>query len=79
MGLMHVTVMLKIPGHDQDGFESLFLVDSGAIDSMAPASQLTAAGFQPAVLHTNWQTAPCTSIRLRSRESSSWGKSRRAV
>ena len=47
MGLMHVTVTLRIPGNAQHGYESLFLVDSGAIDSMAPASQLMAAGFQP--------------------------------
>ena len=47
MGLMHVTVALKVPGSGFDGYESLFLVDTGAIDSMAPASALVAAGFQP--------------------------------
>jgi clan AA aspartic protease len=47
MGLMHVTVTLRIPGSRQGGFEGLFLVDSGAIDSMAPASALAAAGIEP--------------------------------
>jgi hypothetical protein len=47
MSLMHVTVTLRIPGSRQEGFESLFLVDSGAIDSMAPAAALAAAGIEP--------------------------------
>ena len=44
---MHVTVTLRVPGTHGVGYESLFLVDSGAIDSMAPASRLAAAGIQP--------------------------------
>jgi clan AA aspartic protease len=47
MGLMHVTVTLRVPGTRDRGYEGLFLVDSGAIDSMAPASELVAAGIQP--------------------------------
>jgi clan AA aspartic protease len=47
MGLMHVTVTLRTPGTQSRGYESLFLVDTGAIDSMAPASALTGAGIQP--------------------------------
>jgi clan AA aspartic protease len=47
MGLMYVTVTLRVPGLRDGGYEGLFLVDSGAIDSMAPASKLAAAGFQP--------------------------------
>lgn len=46
MGLMYVTVTLRVPGTREGGFEALFLVDSGAIDSMAPASGLVAAGIQ---------------------------------
>lgn len=46
MGLVHVTVALKKPGA-ATGFEALFLVDTGATDSMAPASQLEAAGIEP--------------------------------
>lgn len=48
MGLMHVTVTLRTPGSDAEGYERLFLVDTGAIDSMAPASELMAAGIKPA-------------------------------
>ena len=44
---MHVTVTLRVPGTQAGAFEGLFLVDSGAIDSMAPASGLIAAGIQP--------------------------------
>ena len=47
MGLVHTTVTLRIPGTREGGYEALFLVDSGAIDSMAPASGLAAAGIQP--------------------------------
>jgi len=47
MGLMHVTVALRRPGNTSKAFEGLFLVDTGAIDSMAPASELTAAGIEP--------------------------------
>lgn len=43
---MHVTVTVKVPGAER-GFEGLFLVDTGATDSMAPAPQLEAAGIHP--------------------------------
>jgi clan AA aspartic protease len=46
MGLVHVTVTLKKPG-EATGFEALFLVDTGATDSMAPSSQLEGAGIHP--------------------------------
>jgi clan AA aspartic protease len=46
MGLVHVTVTLKVPGASA-GFEALFLVDTGATDSMAPATRLQAAGIHP--------------------------------
>ncbi len=47
MGLMHVMVTLRSPGVPGRGYEDLFLVDTGAIDSMAPASKLAAAGLEP--------------------------------
>ena len=43
---MHVTVRLKVPGAST-GFEALFLVDTGATDSMAPRPQLEATGIVP--------------------------------
>ena len=48
LGYVHVTVTLRVPGTQTVGYEGLFLVDSGAIDSMAPASKLVAAGIKPA-------------------------------
>lgn len=47
MGLTHVTVKLKNTGANAGVYEHLFLVDTGATDSMAPENELTKAGFQP--------------------------------
>jgi len=56
MGLIHVTVMLKVPASSNGGYEALFLVDTGAIDSMAPANELLKAGIQP-VGRTSYELA----------------------
>ena len=45
MGLTYVTVSLKAPGSNAEHYEALFLVDTGATDSMAPASELLRAGI----------------------------------
>ena len=47
MGLMHLSVAVRIPGTSNGGYEALFLVDTGATDSMAPASVLVEAGIRP--------------------------------
>ncbi len=47
MGLIQVTVTLKVPGSVNAGYEALFLVDTGATDSMAPGSELRTAGIAP--------------------------------
>lgn len=47
MGLTYVSVALKVPGSTDDGYEAVFLVDTGAIDSMAPAAELVKAGIRP--------------------------------
>ena len=46
MGAIHVTVNLSWPGTTGD-YEELFLVDTGATDSLAPGSKLLALGFKP--------------------------------
>ncbi len=46
MGAIHVTVTLSWPGVKEQ-YESLFLVDTAALDSMAPRSKLLQAGFVP--------------------------------
>lgn len=48
MGLVHVTVSLKPMSGATPAYEALFLVDTGAADSMAPAAELRSAGIQPA-------------------------------
>ena len=47
MGLIHVSVSLKLPGSTNGGYDGLFLVDTGATDSMASGSELARAGIQP--------------------------------
>jgi clan AA aspartic protease len=37
----------KAPGGSNGSYEALFLVDTGATDSMAPASELAKVGIQP--------------------------------
>ena len=46
VGFIHVPVSVKAPGEQGDRYEALFLVDTGAIDSMAPSSQLQRVGIQ---------------------------------
>ena len=48
MGLTHVTVTLKRLGQPNGAFEADFLVDTGAVDSLAPAAELREIGVQPA-------------------------------
>jgi len=46
MGLTHVPVQLRSLG-SKDTFEANFLVDTGALDSMVPASELKKIGIEP--------------------------------
>ena len=47
MGLTRVEVTLKSRGNSKKIFRSNFLVDTGATDSMAPASHLHSIGIRP--------------------------------
>lgn len=47
MGVIHVTVTLRESKKSKKKYESLFLVDTGATDSLAPAKELKKAGFVP--------------------------------
>lgn len=47
MGLTRVTVALRASQQAKKRYRAEFLVDTGATDSMAPASQLRAAGIKP--------------------------------
>ena len=46
MGLTHVVVRL-FKSHSQNTYEEDFLVDTGSMDTMAPASALKKLGIQP--------------------------------
>jgi clan AA aspartic protease len=47
MGATQVTVAVSNPADPKRRWEALFLVDTGAIDCMAPGNQLRAIGIQP--------------------------------
>jgi len=47
MGLIHVTVLLKKNPESKKGYESDFLVDTGATDCMAPGKKLREIGIKP--------------------------------
>src|SRR4051794_25177680 len=46
MGLVHVAVTLRPTAKSRKQFEASFLVDTGAMDCMAPASKLRQAGIR---------------------------------
>ena len=47
MGLRHVTVRLRNLAIANGGYESDFLVDTGATDCLAPGAELRKIGLQP--------------------------------
>jgi len=47
VGMVHVTVTLRSTEKSRRKYESLFLVDTGATDCMAPGSALKRAGIKP--------------------------------
>ena len=47
MGLTHVTVAVRNPAQPERTWEGLFLVDTGAVDSMVPAGALRELGLTP--------------------------------
>ena len=47
MGLTHITVRMRSLSRKGKPYEAEFLVDTGAVDCMAPANRLRAAGIKP--------------------------------
>ncbi|MEE8058057.1 MAG: clan AA aspartic protease [Pseudomonadales bacterium] len=47
MGATHVTVTIRNPANPEQFWEDLFLVDTGAIDSLVPRDHLESIGLQP--------------------------------
>ncbi len=47
MGATHVTVTIRNPANLKRSWEALFLVDTGATDSLVPGDQLKSIGLKP--------------------------------
>ena len=47
MGATHVTVTIRNPAEPEQAWEGLFLVDTGATDSLVPRPHLEAVGLAP--------------------------------
>ena len=47
MGATHVTVTIRNPAEPDRAWEGLFLVDTGATDSLVPRPHLESVGLQP--------------------------------
>jgi clan AA aspartic protease len=47
MGATHVTVTIRNPADREKSWEGLFLVDTGATDSLVPRQHLEAIGLEP--------------------------------
>ena len=47
MGVTHVTVTIRNPALPDKSWEGLFLVDTGAIDSLVPREHLESIGLKP--------------------------------
>lgn len=52
MGLTHVTVTVRNPAHTRRAWEGLFLVDTGAVDCLAPGKFLRRLGLKPKAKRT---------------------------
>ena len=47
MGATHVTVTIRNPALPDKSWEGLFLVDTGAVDSLVPREHLESIGLKP--------------------------------
>ena len=47
MGATHVTVTIRNPASPKKSWEGLFLVDTGAIDTLVPKNHLISIGLKP--------------------------------
>ena len=52
MGATHVTVTIRNPADLEKSWQGLFLVDTGAIDSLVPRDHLEAIGLKPKAQRT---------------------------
>lgn len=52
MGVTHVTVTVRNPADTSQAWDGLFLVDTGAVDSLVPRKHLHAIGLVPKAQRT---------------------------
>lgn len=53
MGVTHVTVLVRNPAQPDQTWEGLFLVDTGAVDSLVPGQHLRKIGLAPKAKRTH--------------------------
>lgn len=53
MGVTHVTVTIRNPADPEKSWEGLFLIDTGAIDSLVPRDRLESIGLKPKAQRTH--------------------------
>ena len=63
MGVTQVTVTVRNPADLERSWEGLFLVDTGAVDSLVPGKHLREIGLQPKAKRT-YELADGTEIRM---------------
>ena len=63
MGAMHVTVTIRNPADPSRSWDGLFLVDTGATDSLVPRSCIEAIGVEPEGQRV-YETADGREVRL---------------
>lgn len=63
MGVTHVTVTIRNPANPEKSWEGLFLVDTGAIDSLVPRNHLESIGLKPKAQRT-YELADGSEIKM---------------
>ena len=63
MGSTYVTVTIRNPADPEKSWDGLFLVDSGAIDSLVPKDRLLSIGLRPKAQRT-YELADGSKVRM---------------
>jgi len=63
MGVTHVTVLVRNPAQPERTWEGLFLVDTGAVDCLAPGKYLREIGLMPEGKRT-YELADGTDLKM---------------
>jgi clan AA aspartic protease len=63
MGMTHVTVAVRNPAEPERVWEGLFLVDTGAVDSLVPGKCLREIGLKPKAQRT-YELADGSEVKL---------------